>query len=70
MAALIAVFLLTLGGIAQARNFVSIATGGTAGTYYPIGGAIAKAASTDPELQVTAETGNASVANANLIAAG
>ena len=27
-------------GVAQAKTFVSIATGGTGGTYYPIGGAL------------------------------
>lgn len=47
----------------QAKDFLSIATGGTSGTYYPIGGAIAKAVSESGALQVTAETGNASVAN-------
>lgn len=52
-----------------AKNFVSIATGGTAGTYYPLGGAIAKAVS-GPSIQATAETGNASVANVNLISKG
>ena len=57
-----------LAGAAQAKTFLSIATGGTSGTYYPIGGAIAQAASKGaPDLQVTAETGNASVANLNLI---
>lgn len=54
----------------QAKDFLSIATGGTSGTYYPIGGAIAKAVSESGALQVTAETGNASVANINLVAAG
>ncbi|MCL1876388.1 MAG: TAXI family TRAP transporter solute-binding subunit [Synergistaceae bacterium] len=49
---------------------ISIATGGTAGTYYPIGGAIAAAASKNPGIDATAETGNAAVANTNLIAAG
>ena len=49
---------------------ISIATGGTAGTYYPIGGAIAAAASKIPALNVTAETGNAAVANTNLISDG
>lgn len=59
------------GATAQAaKNFVSIATGGTAGTYYPLGGAIAKAVSEDPAIQATAETGNASVANVNLITKG
>jgi TRAP transporter TAXI family solute receptor len=49
---------------------MSIATGGTAGTYYPIGGAIAAAVSKNPGIQATAETGNAAVANTNLIAEG
>lgn len=55
---------------AQAKDFLSIATGGTSGTYYPIGGAIAKAVSQSGALQVTAETGNASVANINLVSKG
>jgi TRAP transporter TAXI family solute receptor len=57
-------------GLAQAKDFVSIATGGTSGTYYPIGGAIAQAASKSGALQATAETGNASVANLNLVGKG
>ena len=63
-----ALMVAALAGAAQAKTFLSIATGGTSGTYYPIGGAIAQAASKGaPDLQVTAETGNASVANLNLI---
>ena len=63
--------LLASAGIAlAAKAFVSIATGGTAGTYFPIGGAIAQAVSKAGALQATAETGNASVANINLIAKG
>ena len=57
-------------GVAQAVDYVSIATGGTSGTYYPIGGAIAQAASKSGALQATAETGNASVANLNLLGKG
>ena len=57
-------------GVAQAVDYVSIATGGTSGTYYPIGGAIAQAASKGGAIQATAETGNASVANLNLIGKG
>ncbi|MDR3220939.1 MAG: TAXI family TRAP transporter solute-binding subunit [Candidatus Accumulibacter sp.] len=57
-------------GVAQAKDYVSIATGGTSGTYYPIGGAIAQAASKSGALQATAETGNASVANLNLVGKG
>lgn len=53
-----------------AKTFVSIATGGTSGTYYPIGGAIAQAASKGSDIQATAETGNASVANINLVSKG
>lgn len=53
-----------------AKTFLSIATGGTSGTYYPIGGAIAQAVSKGTDLQATAETGNASVANVNLVAQG
>jgi TRAP transporter TAXI family solute receptor len=63
--------LLASAGLAlAAKSFVSIATGGTAGTYFPIGGAIAQAVSKAGALQATAETGNASVANINLIAKG
>lgn len=58
----------TAAGAASAKTFLSIATGGTAGTYYPIGGGIADVVSRHaPDLQVTAETGNASAANLNLI---
>lgn len=68
---LFAVALLALSafaGAASAKTFLSIATGGTAGTYYPIGGGIADVVTRNAEdLQVTAETGNASAANLNLI---
>ncbi|MDR3331514.1 MAG: TAXI family TRAP transporter solute-binding subunit [Synergistaceae bacterium] len=50
--------------------FLSIATGGTSGTYYPIGGAIAQAVSKGSGIQATAETGNASIANLNLVGNG
>ena len=65
-----AAFVFAFTPAAQAKDYLSIATGGTSGTYYPIGGAIAKAVSESGALQVTAETGNASVANINLVAAG
>ena len=51
----------------QAAQRFSIATGGTSGIYFPIGGAMAKAASKSGALQVTLESSNASVANINLI---
>ena len=53
--------------VASAANFMSIATGGTTGTYYAVGGAIANAVTKAGKVQVTAETGNASVANVNLV---
>lgn len=58
---------------AQDRVFVGIATGGTGGTYYPLGGMLAQLISNTAELEgrrisATAETGNASVANAGLLA--
>ncbi len=58
-------------GIAAERQFIAIATGGTGGTYYPLGGALAQMLSNNVEgLIVTAQSGNASVANCNLISRG
>ncbi|MCP4748896.1 MAG: TAXI family TRAP transporter solute-binding subunit [Desulfobacteraceae bacterium] len=49
-------------------EFFAIATGGTGGTYYPLGGVLAQALSKNvPKVIVTAQSGNASVANCNLI---
>jgi uncharacterized protein len=51
-----------------AKMFFVIATGGTGGTYYPLGGVLAQSLSTKvPEIIVTAQAGNASTANLNLI---
>ncbi len=60
-----------LGGRAAfaQQNFFRIGTGGTAGTYYPIGGIIANAVSTD-KLVSTAQATGGSVANVNGIASG
>jgi TRAP transporter TAXI family solute receptor len=56
---------------AQKKRFFGIATGGIGGAYYPAGGALAQAlTNTIPDMVVTAQTGNASVANVNLIARG
>ncbi|MDI9571209.1 MAG: TAXI family TRAP transporter solute-binding subunit [Pseudomonadota bacterium] len=53
---------------AQQKRFFAIATGGTGGTYYPLGGILAQALSQQvPEVVVTSQAGNASVANCNLI---
>jgi len=58
-------------GMAAERQFVAIATGGTGGTYYPLGGALAQLISNYVEgLIVTAQSGNASIANCNLISRG
>src|SRR5690606_41019523 len=61
--------------VAQAPAFFRIGTGGTAGTYYPIGGLIANAISGAgdkgvPGLVATAVSSNGSVANINAIQSG
>lgn len=58
------------GAFAQAPAFFRIGTGGTAGTYYPIGGMIANAVSEPPGLVLTAVASNGSVANVNAIVSG
>ena len=55
---------------AQAPAFFRIGTGGTAGTYYPIGGLLANALSQPPRLILTAQASNGSVANVNAVASG
>ena len=49
----------------QAQQFFRIGTGGTAGTYYPVGGMIANAVSQPGKIVVTAQASNGSVANVN-----
>jgi uncharacterized protein len=56
--------------VAQNPTFFRIGTGGTAGTYYPVGGMIANAISNPPALVSTAVATNGSVANVNAIAGG
>ncbi len=58
------------GTAAQAQQFFRIGTGGTAGTYYPVGGMIANAVSQPGKIIVTAQASNGSVANVNGIAGG
>lgn len=58
--------------VAQDRVFFGIATGGTGGTYYPLGGMLAQLISNKvtiggKKLSATAETAGASVANAQLL---
>ena len=56
---------------AQDRVFVNIGTGGTAGTYYPLGGAMAELISKAyPYINATAVSTGASVANINKLVEG
>ena len=70
-AALAALAVTAAAGVAaaQGQQFFRIGTGGTAGTYFPIGGIIANAVSTD-KIVATAQATNGSVANVNAIASG
>jgi uncharacterized protein len=67
-AALAALLASGQGARAQAK-FFRIGTGGTGGTYYPIGGLIGNAVSTD-KINVSAVATNGSVANVNGIVGG
>ena len=53
--ALALVLAAALPGLAQAQQFFRIGTGGTAGTYYPVGGMIANAVSQPGKIVVTAQ---------------
>ncbi|HET9045381.1 MAG TPA: TAXI family TRAP transporter solute-binding subunit [Casimicrobiaceae bacterium] len=71
-AAMAAGLALSTGSLAQGRVYFGIATGGTGGTYYPLGGALAQLISSKvtidgKKLSATAETSGASVANAQLL---
>ncbi len=65
-----AVSSVALMGAVQAQQFFRIGTGGTAGTYYPVGGMIANAVSQPGKIIVTAQASNGSVANVNGIVGG
>ena len=60
----------SLTGAAHAQQFFRIGTGGTAGTYYPIGGMIANAVSVPGKIVATAQASNGSLANVNAVAGG
>jgi TRAP transporter TAXI family solute receptor len=60
----------TLPLAAQAQQFFRIGTGGTAGTYYPVGGMIANAVSQPGKIVATAQASNGSLANVTGIAGG
>jgi TRAP transporter TAXI family solute receptor len=55
---------------AQAQQFFRIGTGGTAGTYYPVGGMIANVVTQEAKINATAQASNGSVANVNGVAGG
>lgn len=62
------ILVVAISGCSPKKQFFNITTGGTGGTYYPIGGAIADVLTKNIEnLTTTAQAGNASVANVNLI---
>ena len=64
-------FAVASGVTAKQMTFLAISTGGTGGVYYPIGGALAQAISNKVEgVSATAQSGNASVSNCNLVARG
>lgn len=70
--AALALSLVSTGAMAQNRVFFGIATGGTGGTYYPLGGMLAqlisnKATIDGKKVSATAESAGASVANAKLL---
>ena len=71
MLALVLSLSLLFGGSADARkvDFVAIVTGGTGGVYYPLGGALAQIISNKvANVSASAQSGNASVANCNIVA--
>lgn len=59
-----------LSASAQAQQYFRIGTGGTSGTYYPIGLLIASAASQPGKIVVSAQTSNGSLGNVIGIASG
>ena len=68
LSVLIALTLVIAGNSFAQKKFFAIATGGTGGTYYPLGGLLAQALTERvPNIVVTGQAGNASVANCNLI---
>ena len=67
--AAILVLIFAVSGPAMAKKrFFGIATGGVGGVYYPLGGACAQCLTNKiPDMVVTAQSGNASVANTNFV---
>ncbi|MCI5836342.1 MAG: TAXI family TRAP transporter solute-binding subunit [Veillonellaceae bacterium] len=56
------------GNDGGAKQYLNIGTGGTAGTYYPLGGAMAEILNKNlPNMNATAQSTGASVANVNML---
>jgi TRAP transporter TAXI family solute receptor len=67
----LAALALAAAGPAQAQQRLSIATGGTGGVYYPLGGGLANVITKAiPGVEATAEVTSASVDNVKLVGAG
>ena len=65
------ILVLALASTACAATFLSIATGGTTGTYYPLGGDIANLFQTViPDVKASAQATGGSADNLRLIDAG
>ena len=69
MAMVVSAAILTgCGGDDGGKKFLNIATGGTAGTYYPIGGALAEILNKEiPGMNASAQSTGATVANINML---
>jgi TRAP transporter TAXI family solute receptor len=70
MFALVAGALFAFGAIAQGKISLSIATGGTGGVYYPLGGGLANILTKSAGIDATAEVTGGSVDNLKLIGSG
>ena len=66
----VAVAAVAITGALHAQQFFRIGTGGTAGTYYPVGGMIANAVSQPGKIVATAQASNGSLANVNAVGSG
>ncbi len=65
------VLLVPISAVVAQKQFLNIATGGTAGTYYPLGGAMAEIINKNvANVNATAVSTGASVANLNMLASG
>lgn len=54
-------------GLANAKEFITIGTGGMTGTYYPVGGAICRIVNLDKNMKCSVQSTGASVYNVNAV---